>query len=151
MPIIFTDQDNKRTIELSISGYEFPEIENTRDSNWLNISVRYNDGTTVYECVDPCIQSTELKGVLGNLNLALKKDQGFDNSEYEFLEPYLYYGIIQKSRKEYDLVISYSYFRKDRGDYLHFNLRRTVNRQDLAEYRAIIMAAVEKYPVRYKD
>lgn len=53
--------DNKVDLELSIEGYQFPEIPKDQ---WCFVKVIVKQGSDVFEAIDPALQTTELLRVL---------------------------------------------------------------------------------------
>ena len=52
------------SLSLTISGYQFPEIENdSHDSNWLNITGKVEHPRGSWTFVDPCMLTYELEGL----------------------------------------------------------------------------------------
>ena len=97
--------DGARTLDITIKGYEFsadelngkPEYVNeggmkvaadAYDYNWLNLGFRFTDGSTVRECVDPCILTWEYGDIISGLEELLSGGRShFDEEEIWLMEP----------------------------------------------------------------
>lgn len=97
--------DESRTLDITIRGYEFSEDElrnmsesvdkdgmkvaaDVYDYNWLNIGFRFTDGRTVRECVDPCVLTWEYGDIISGLEELLSGGRvHFDEEEMWMTEP----------------------------------------------------------------
>lgn len=98
-------KDGSRKLDITIKGYEFSadELRNMSepvdkdgmkvaadvyDYNWLNIGFRFTDGSTVRECVDPCVLTWEYRGIIRGLEELLSGGRThFDEEEIWLTEP----------------------------------------------------------------
>ena len=90
MSITFTE--NNKRLELEVLGYEFPDAEGDYfDANWLNVGIRYDDGSLSFRQVDSCLLAFELEELTETLDAIL---EGQENGTItDFTEPYLAFAV----------------------------------------------------------
>ena len=80
--------ENNKRLELDVLGYEFPDAEGDYyDANWLNLGIRYDDGSLSFRQVDSCLLAFELEELTGTLDAILEGRES--GTITDFTEPYL--------------------------------------------------------------
>ncbi len=90
MSITLTENDKR--LELDVLGYEFPDAEGDYfDSNWLNVGIRYEDGSLSFRQVDSCLLAFELEELTETLDAIL--DGRETGTATDFTEPSLTFTV----------------------------------------------------------
>ncbi|WP_222845677.1 WapI family immunity protein [Flavilitoribacter nigricans] len=85
--MIFTGID-QQTVELSITNYEFPDINNHWDANWLLVYLKVQSKLGNWQTIDPSLTTWELQELI-EWFLDLADDQKPELNPMEFTEPNL--------------------------------------------------------------
>lgn len=73
--------------ELDVVGYEFPEITEGGDSNWLNVRVKGTAQSRSWTATDPCLETGEVAELADWFEAVLAGKER--DKKLEFLEPNL--------------------------------------------------------------
>lgn len=79
--------DCNRTVEISISGYQFPKSDDRYDSNWLIVEVRHKENGKQKFLRDAALLSWELRKLRDCF-----MDRSIPETGINFLEPELSFG-----------------------------------------------------------
>ncbi len=127
------------SLELSVVGYQFPELEGVPwDSNWLVIAGRAELDGRQWKFRDSCLLTGEASDLADWLE-ARSKDTSED-SEIDFLEPYLYFRWSQGAL----LVRLGPWTSGDKVEYLRFS----PSSDELMSAASSLREDLRKYPYR---
>ena len=100
-------EDGLTEFELRILNYQFPEIREDWDANWLTLGVRVQTAERSWSATDSCLltwEAHELMSWLSGFTTAKQQDRGID-----FLEPDLAFEAVAWSEHILDLAVRLGY------------------------------------------
>ena len=99
--------ENNKRLELDILGYEFPDAEGDWfDANWLNVGIRYEDGSLSFRQIDSCLLAFELEELTETLDAILEGRE--TGTATDFTEPYLALSVTRMG-EGYDVQARFVY------------------------------------------
>jgi len=141
------------SLSLTISGYQFPEIENdSRDSSWLNVTGKVEHPRGSWTFVDPCMLTYELEGLCDWLESVAANPNTSHQSMY-FLEPNLGFHVV-RANEQAILRVNLSLecsppWREDREEWLNgVDLDFPLESNDLVTAARVLREQLSRYPQR---
>ncbi len=136
--------ENNKRLELSILGYEFPEAEGDYfDANWLNVGIRYEDGSLSFRQIDSCLLAFELAELTDTLDAILEGRE--TGTMTDFMEPYLALSVTRTGER-FDVQARFVY---DTGSpWKEVSVRQAMDRRELVEMNAGLKAMYARFPRR---
>ena len=99
--------ENNKRLELDILGYEFPDAEGDYfDANWLNVGIRYDDGSLSFRQIDSCLLAFELEELTETLDAILEGRE--TGTATDFMEPYLTFAVTRMGER-FDVQLRFVY------------------------------------------
>jgi hypothetical protein len=90
--------ENGSSFHLKIIGYQFPDIENGEDSNWLMVYMAGSLPQGAWSVTDPFLLTYEVKRLADWLDAVDAETQAED--EIVFVEPNLWFEVINPTGRE---------------------------------------------------
>ncbi len=131
-------------LELDILGYEFPEAEGDYfDANWLNVGIRYDDGSLSFRQVDSCLLAFELEELTETLDAILEgRESGMIT---DFTEPYLALAV---TRTEETYAVQARFVYDTGSPWKEVCVCQKMDRRALAELNDGLKAMYARFPRR---
>ncbi len=142
MSITFTE--NNKRLELDVLGYEFPDAEGDYfDANWLNVGIRYDDGSLSFRQVDSCLLAFELEELTGTLDAILEGRES--GTITDFTEPYLALAVT-RTAETYAVQLRFVY---DTGSpWKEVSVCQAMDRRELADLNTELKKMYARFPRR---
>ena len=144
MSITLTENDKR--LELDVLGYEFPDAEGDYfDANWLNVGIRYEDGSLSFRQIDSCLLAFELEELTGTLDAILEGRES--GTITDFTEPYLALAVT-RTEETYAVQLRFVY---DTGSpWKEVCVRQEMDRRELKEMNDSLKEMYARFPRRDK-
>ena len=138
--------ENNKRLELDVLGYEFPDAEDDYfDANWLNVGIRYEDGSLSFRQVDSCLLAFELAELTETLDAILEGRES--GTITDFMEPYLTFAVTRMG-EGYDVQARFVY---DTGSpWKEVCVRQEMDRRELKEMNDGLKEMYARFPRRDK-
>ncbi|KFN02364.1 PadR family transcriptional regulator [Bacillus clarus] len=98
-------QNEKISLHLGVVKYQLENANNTCDRNWLMVKVKLSEENSVFETIDPCLETFELQYII-------KWFQSLPNPKYnelDFTEPNLAFEFMEEKEGTFHIVICLSH------------------------------------------
>lgn len=82
----FYDEQHDITLSFDIVDYQFPEITQGSDSDWLNVAMHLQQGDKAFDVIDPAIEAKDLPELLKWFK-ALSERKLPEYATIHFIEP----------------------------------------------------------------
>ena len=99
--------DNNCSFTMSLIGYQFPELEDGDDSNWLNVKIEVSHQQGKWSAVDPALLTYEVKWLIDWLRAV--SDGKYDERHLWFLEPCLSFHLSPEKGDPDKLIIEFAH------------------------------------------
>ena len=145
MSVTLTENDKR--LELDVLGYEFPDAEGDYfDANWLNVGIRYDDGSLSFRQIDSCLLAFELAELTETLNAILEGREAGTASD--FMEPYLTFAVT-RAAEIYAVEVRFVY---DTGSpWKEVSVCQEMDRRELAELNDGLKKMYARFPRRDRE
>lgn len=144
--------------EASIASYEFPEIEDKGDSNWLLIFIRVKSPRGEGTCVDPCLTTWDVERLIRWLEAQANGTPA--EPDIGFLEPNLEFEVIEAAGDTLTLRVRFILERKSwwkptggirhRRSNWHNYVDLNITRENLRLAAEAWQADLSRFPTRYR-
>ena len=146
---MYIGQEGKNQIELSIKGYEHPDVsDNYFEANWLNTEISVKTVTQSWNASAPVVLSNELSS-FNDWLLALQENKA-QNRFFDFEDPSLYVCMTDKNEEaltlEFHLHLD---FRCPDEENHETRVAVAISKEQLDNWTAQLQAYTESYPTRY--
>ena len=139
-----TFSENNKRLELEVLGYEFPDAEGDYyDANWLNVGIRYDDGSLSFRQVDSCLLAFELEELTETLDAILEGREA--GTITDFTEPYLTLAV---TRVGETCALQVRFVYDTDGPWKAVGVCRGLDRRELAELNAGLKNMYARFPRR---
>jgi hypothetical protein len=142
---------NNQFVELSIAGYEFPEITDEWDSNWLFVHINVKSNENQWDKIHPAITTFELKWLIDWFkNISKNKIEKY--KQMNFTEPNISFELINNfdssvKNIKIHFVEEFNPITDVGIDYcIEFN----ATNEQLRNYSKELKTELKKYPERVK-
>jgi len=155
--VLLSSQDGNE-LELSIVGYQFPEVEaDPWDSNWLLVALRVVSPKGTWEVVDPCLTTWETKHLMAWMVNVAARDPAAP--PIAFTEPNLTFTARPKPRSPKRVLLGASFQLELRPPWLgkggsgsgDLCVDLDVARSDVARAAASLLTDLIRFPQRGSD
>ena len=138
--------ENNKSLELDVLGYEFPDAEDDYfDANWLNVGIRYDDGSLSFRQIDSCLLAFELEELTETLDAILEGRE--TGTATDFTEPYLALAVT-RTGEGFDVQARFVY---DTGSpWKEVCVRQAMARRELAGMNQSLKEMAACFPKRGK-
>ncbi len=142
MSVTFTE--NNKRLELDVLGYEFPDAKGDYfDANWLNVGIRYDDGSLSFRQVDSCLLAFELEELTEAVDAILEGRES--GTITDFTEPYLAFAVTRVG-ETYAVQLRFVY--DTEGSWKEVCVCQGMNRRALKEMNDALKEMVARFPRR---
>jgi hypothetical protein len=140
------------SLELSISGYQFPEVKDGDDADWLLVEVRASRGGRAWRSRDPSLQTFEVEALARWLE-GVAHGSSFPDA-CDFVEPNLSFELVRVDRARAELRAYFELESRppwapaDGAGLRDLWVTLTPSRDEAAAAAAALRAALAAFPTR---
>ena len=139
-----TFSENNKRLELEVLGYEFPDAEGDYyDANWLNVGIRYDDGSLSFRQVDSCLLAFELEELTETLDAILEGRES--GTITDFMEPYLTFAV---TRTEETYAVQLRFVYDTDGPWKEVSVCQGMDRRELRGMNDRLKEMYARFPRR---
>lgn len=150
--VVSLDGKRNSTFEISVAGYEFPEVDASWDSydqNWLNLSFRIRNDERDDSCTDACMLTYELEHFMNGIGEFL------DSAEDTEYEPYFtentFYAFFKK-RKDGNINVTVEFYSEGKlspsREWERFRFKKVASPRELRRAAKAMRIAATAFPPR---
>ncbi len=136
--------------ELSIEGYEFPEIvDHEWDSNWLRVRIRLKNRESEAQTTDPCLLTCGAAELLEWIKY-LTGLEGSVGYVPDFMEPNLRFLILRNTPESVRLEVSFI-FEKKSTPTTRMSVILEVAKRDLLLAAQSLQIEIDRFPTKARE
>ena len=136
--------ENNKRLELDVLGYEFPDAKGDYyDANWLNVGIRYDDGSLSFRQVDSCLLAFELEELTETLDVILEGRES--GTITDFMEPYLTFAV---TRTEETYAVQLRFVYDTDGPWKEVSVCQGMDRRELQKMNDALKEMYQRFPRR---